>query len=152
MPVFSRTSRERLKQVDPDLRVLAYEVIKTYDHSIMCGFRTSEDQFELFKKGRKLVNGLWIITNKKKVVTYRDGLMKLSKHNFNPSKAMDAVPYIEGKGVTWNLNDCYLFAGYMMRAAEDLKILIRCGGDWDSDKDTTDQKFFDPTHFELVDI
>ncbi|RLG87046.1 MAG: hypothetical protein DRO18_03665 [Thermoprotei archaeon] len=43
--------------------------------------RSDEEQFRLFKKGRKqLPDGTWVIEDKSKVVTYIDGIHKKGKH------------------------------------------------------------------------
>ena len=69
------------------------EVLKYFDFAVTHGHRTPEEQFELFKKGRSLnMDGKWIITDRKKVVTYVDGYEKKSKHNAEPSKAIDMYP------------------------------------------------------------
>jgi hypothetical protein len=64
---------------------------------------------------------------------------------------MDLVPCVNGK-LSWNVLEDYAFAGYVLRVAEDLGIPIRCGADWDRDKDMTDQTFKDPCHFEIQGI
>ena len=93
MPQFSKKSKERLITCHQDLQTLFNYVIKYTDCSVIYGHRTPEEQFELFKQGRKLKNDIWVLENKKKIVTYKDGYVKKSKHNSNPSDAIDVVPY-----------------------------------------------------------
>lgn len=59
-------------------------------------WRSPEFQFELFKKGRELKNGKWVVVDKKKVVTEKDGT-KPSHHNVYPAQAIDV--YIKRNGV-----------------------------------------------------
>lgn len=43
-----------------------------------------------------------------------------------------------------------MFAGYVMRVADELGIKLRYGGDWDGDKKTADQSFNDLPHYEIL--
>ena len=133
MPYFSETSKKRLRTCHPDLQRLFNEVIKTYDCSIIWGHRDKKAQDKAFEDGYSKVR-------------YPN-----SKHNREPSEAVDAVPYIpELGGATWKERPLYFFAGYVKRLAEELNIAIRCGADWDSDENTEDQSLRDPAHFELI--
>jgi len=61
--------------------------------------------------------------------------------------AVDVAPY----PIDWDdLGGFYMFAGYVLRVAETMGIKIRYGGDWDGDRKTTDQRFKDLPHFELL--
>lgn len=51
-------------------------------------YRSPALQFELFKQGRELQNGVWVVVDRKKVVTEKDGT-KLSHHNVYPAQALD---------------------------------------------------------------
>jgi peptidoglycan L-alanyl-D-glutamate endopeptidase CwlK len=69
-----------------------------------------------------------------------------SRHNRNPSLAVDVVPY----PIDWDdLERFYYFAGYVKGVAQGLGIGIRWGGDWSMDNDFKDQTFNDFTHYEL---
>jgi peptidoglycan LD-endopeptidase CwlK len=136
MPKFSQESFSKLSTCEHDLQVLFYEVIKTFDCTILVGHRNEADQEIVFKTG-----------NSKKQ-------WPNSKHNKTPSRAVDVTPY----PVDWkNDKKFYWFAGYVMGIAQKLKDegkmthSIRYGGDWNGNKDITDQTFLDLTHFELVD-
>jgi len=129
---FSELSKTRLRTCHKDLRKLFNEIIKTFDCSIICGFRSKVAQDYAFKEG---------LSTKK----WPD-----SKHNASPSMAIDAAPYIEGVGPSWQDRRIYYFAGYVKRIAEEMGIKIRLGADWDSDNDTEDHNFRDAGHFELV--
>lgn len=46
-------------------------------------------QAALYAKGRELRDGKWVVVDASKVVTQKDGVVNLGKHNFYPSKAAD---------------------------------------------------------------
>ena len=111
-------------------RALGYGVM---DFSIDCGFRPKAIQDRLFKLGRSKV--IW----------------PNSKHNHLPSKAMDCVPYVNGKS-SWVKVHCCVLSGLIQAAAVEERIKLRWGGNWDMDSEPiTDQDFQDLVHFEEVD-
>lgn len=129
---FSKRSKENLASADVKLQQLFNEVIKEFDCTVICGHRTPEEQFELFRKGRERVDGWWKIVDKSKVVTNIDGFTKKSKHNYSPSKAVDVVPF----PLDWNDIDAFkLLASVVKRKAMELGIDVEWGGDWKSFKD-----------------
>ena len=135
MPMFSYESIQKLSGCHPELKILFNEVIKNFDCTILQGFRNKEDQEAAFKAGNTKLH-------------WPNG-----KHNAQPSLAVDAAPY----PVDWNNQKrMYWFAGYVMGIAQKLKDegkmthAVRYGGDWNSNKDITDQTFNDLVHFELV--
>jgi len=131
MPKFGKTSTARLATCHPDLQRLFNEVIKNYDCSILQGVRSKEEQDEYF-----------FGTPQRSKVQWPN-----SKHNKTPSMAVDVAPY----PIDWdNTNRFYHFAGYVLATADQMGIKIRFGGDWDSDKDFSDQTFNDLPHFELI--
>lgn len=154
MPSYSDKSRMELETCHSDLQILFNYVVNHYDCSIIYGNRAKQLQFELFKKGRKqLEDGSWVIEDVKKVVTYKDGYNKSSKHNFYPSKAVDAVPF----PIVWSdMRRMRMFVGFVLGVAQVLydkgiiKHKIRSGADWDRDWDLDDQRFNDVAHFEIV--
>ncbi len=129
MPSFSAKSRAILQTVHPDLALICNEVIQAYDFTVMEGHRTSARQDELFRLGKS---------------TLRAGE---SKHNQNPSRAVDIAPY----PIDWNNHRrFYLLAGFMFQAASQFDIALRWGGDWNGNWDHEDQTFHDLPHFELA--
>ena len=135
MPKFSQTSFSKLSTCHLDLQVLFFEVIRTFDCQVLEGHRGQEDQEKAYAAGNTQLH-------------YPNG-----KHNSQPSMAVDVSPY----PVDWNnANRFYWFAGYVMGVAMRLKEegkmqhALRYGGDWDSDKDITNNKFNDLVHFELI--
>lgn len=135
MPKFSKSSFSKLTTCHKDLQVLFFEVIKSFDCTILEGYRNQEDQEAAFAAGNSKLH-------------YPHG-----KHNNQPSLAVDAAPY----PLDWkNISRFYWFAGYVMGIAQRLKDegkithAIRYGGDWDSDKEIDEDKFKDLVHFELI--
>jgi peptidoglycan L-alanyl-D-glutamate endopeptidase CwlK len=152
MPTFSTRSTEKLQTCHQDLQTIFNYVIKHFDCTVIHGERTPELQFELYKKGRKQVGEAWVIEDRSKVVTYKDGHIKKSKHNTSPSIAVDVMPYpIEWK----NLDRARYFAGYVKGVARMLKEYgaieheIIWGNDWDNDTILKDQDFADIPHFQI---
>jgi peptidoglycan L-alanyl-D-glutamate endopeptidase CwlK len=128
MPAFGTRSKERLRGVDTRLRNVLNEVVKFYDITILEGMRTEDRQRELVTKGASQT-------------------MK-SKHI--EGKAVDIAPY---PVPDWKNKDQFVFmAGRVMQEADNQKIPVRWGGNWDRDNEVvTDQKFDDLVHFEITD-
>lgn len=149
MPKFGNRSKENLDTADKFLQLIFNQVIEYFDCSVLYGHRAPAEQFELFKQGRRLENGVWVIENKSKVVTYKDGTDKKSMHNEYPSLAVDVVPY----PLDWNdTKRFYMFVGFVRGVAYKLGIPLRVGADWDGDTEVKDQNFNDLAHFELLSI
>ena len=138
MPKYSTLSKGRLATCHEDLQTLFNEVIKYYDCTIVCGHRGEIAQNEAYAAGNSQVK--W----------------PNSKHNKWPSHAVDAAPF-EKTAIDWDKTQSAYFAGWVMALAARLfdegKIIhkIRCGIDWDMDNDVNDTKFWDSTHFEIID-
>lgn len=135
MPHFSHKSLEKLNQCDPELQLIFKTVIKYIDCSVICGHRTEKEQNKVLKNGKSKVG------------------FPLSKHNTNPSLAVDVVPY----PVDWeDKNRFYYFGGFVMATYEMLYLdgkvrkVLRWGGDWNRNHKFDDQKFHDLPHFELT--
>ena len=128
MPRFGRKSKERLATCEEDLQVLFKEVIKYVDCSILEGHRGKDRQNALYKEGKTKV------------------LYPRGRHNADPSRAVDVVPY----PVDWEDRErMTLFAGFVLGIASQMGLNIRWGGDWDQDFEVQDNKFDDFPHFEL---
>ena len=126
---FSTESESRLSTCHPDLQAICDRVIENYDFKVLEGYRSDERQDELFHVEKS---------------TLRAGE---SKHNNDPSLAVDIAPY----PIDWDdIARFYLLAGFMFQAAADLNVDIRWGGDWNRNWIHKDQKFFDLPHFELI--
>ena len=128
MYVFSKRSLDNLASCHTDLQKVLHEMIKVYDVSVICGHRGKAAQDEAFRAGKSKAR--W----------------GQSKHNSNPSMAVDIAPY----PIDWNnLNEFYYMAGLAMGIAHRLKAEgeithdVRWGGRFNS--------FFDGPHLELID-
>jgi peptidoglycan LD-endopeptidase CwlK len=128
---FSAASADRLATCHPDLQVVFQKVLYTYDCSILCGHRGPDEQHQAFVAGRSKLD--W----------------PKSKHNEEPSKAVDAAPYVNNR-LNYDSIQCAHFAGYVQATAISLGISIRWGGDWNRNQYIGDNTFNDLVHFELV--
>lgn len=72
---------------------------------LTCSHRPVEEQFELFKKGRRESDGGWVVADAKAVVTYVDGRTRLSEHNYKPSRAIDVLIKKPDGKITWDLTE-----------------------------------------------
>jgi len=137
MNTFSENSKQRLETCHRDLRTLFGNVIQDFDCTIVCGHRDKPEQDKAFAEGKSKLQ-------------YPN-----SKHNSNPSMAVDAAPYIDGK-INWTREQLLFFAGYVKSRADQLyktgviSHRIRLGADFSGDNDVTDEKFRDEPHFELI--
>ena len=151
---YSASSMKRLLTAHRLQQKLWMRVAETENCTIIFGHRPKEEQFELYKKGRAYDGYEWYVVNKDEVVTNCDGYKIASYHNHededgNPcSLAIDAGPYINGK-LSYDRGDCIYFAGRVMLHAELMGIPVVWGGDWDGDKDTSDNTLNDWVHFQL---
>lgn len=159
MAKFSNSSLSKLETVHPDLQTVFCEVINHFDCTVVYGRRLAEEQFELFKKGRRKNNkGDWIIweADSSKVVTFKDGFKKKSRHQPKAderlSDAVDVVPY----PIEWNnTNRMLYFIGFVLGTARMLKAQgkithdIISGVDWDNDTILKDHSFSDYPHFQI---
>lgn len=121
MPEFSPTSQTRLAGCDARLQTLFNDVIQHQDCAILVGHRCEADQNAACSSGKSEL--IW----------------PNSKHNSQPSLAVDAAP----SPVDWeNIESFKLFGMFVKLRAKALNIPIRWGGDFHS--------FKDYDHFELV--
>ena len=151
-----------LNQVDPDLRRLFVAVDARVATEILPStIRTKEQQLDYFTRGvSKTMDSKHLI-----VPGVRDF-----------SEAVDAGPYpmewpkefdwssIQGLQADeiaprirkWAAEywkawaRLYHYAGIVRTVAEDLKIGVRFGGNWDGDFDLKDQNFYDAVHYEKL--
>ena len=128
---FSNRSRIKLESVKPDLqKVFNNAIIESpFDFGITHGYRSTEEQKELYAKGR---------TKEGKIVTYVDGVHKKSRHQFR--EAVDIVCYNGGK-VTWDHKYYSEVAEHIKKIAKLVGVEIEWGGDW--------KRFKDYPHFQL---
>jgi peptidoglycan L-alanyl-D-glutamate endopeptidase CwlK len=125
---FGAASKKQLATCHSDLQRLFTEVVKHWDCQVIEGKR-SEAQHQI-----NLASGA--------------SRTQHSRHvsGAGPSMAADVAPY----PVKWNdYPRFYAFAGFVIGTAVQMGISVRWGGDWDSDRDFSDQTFNDLVHFEL---
>ena len=145
---FGEKSLERLATCHPDLQMIMKTaiLITDIDFGISEGHRSVERQKELYAQGR---------TSPGQVVTWVDGVTKLSKHNQNPSMAVDIFPWIQGK-IKWDNEHLSYLAGLihgvaeMLLAQELITHRIRWGGNFDMDGELVEESSTDRPHFELI--
>jgi len=92
------------------------------------GFRTTEDQQKLFRKG----------------VSKCDGINKKSYHQ--SGLAVDLVPWVNGKP-TWESKHAFYLAGAFMAYCNRMDLPITPGADWNRDGNLKDG--WDPCHFQI---
>lgn len=131
----TEVEKSRLATCEEDIQKVVNEVTKKWNINIIFGIRAKEDQDKAFAEGKTKLQ--W----------------PNSKHNSNPSKAIDMCPVeVVGKreSIDWKDRERFsLFAGYVLGIAEAMGVSIRWGGDWDQDTEVKDNGFDDLVHFEL---
>lgn len=129
---FGYSSIKQLETCHPLLQKVLNEAIKTYDFSVLEGFRNKEAQNKAYAEGK----------SKKQ---WPDG-----DHNKCPSEAADLIAY-DKDGMPWNDEVRFgVLIGHIQSAAIRVGVKIRCGLDWDMDGKSEDEKFKDLGHIELV--
>ena len=127
---FGRQSEKNMEGVDPDLVLVVRHALRygPMDIAVVCGIRGRAEQNRYNDIGKSKVR--W----------------PNSKHN--TGKALDCVPYVNGRP-SWNHYHCSVLAGGILLSAGVLGVPIRWGGNWDRDGEPiTDQQFQDLVHYE----
>jgi peptidoglycan L-alanyl-D-glutamate endopeptidase CwlK len=155
MPRFGSKSRRVLEECDDRFIKPLTDVVRWFDIALVEGHRDKETQNKHFKSGASKVP--W----------------PRSKHNTTPSQAIHVMPYHQKyKLITghpsqimdiavdndWSspradafVRETYAqMAGIVQQACRSHGFRVRWGGDWDQDNDTSDNKFDDLAHFEIV--
>jgi peptidoglycan LD-endopeptidase CwlK len=133
MPAFSGKSKAILATCHPDLQRLFNTVIKTFDCSPIDGYRNKKDQDAAVAGGKSKTP--W----------------PTSKHNSQPSMAVDVMPYpINWSDDPHNIEKLNFFGGYVMGVASQMGIKIRWGHDWDRNLTPDERGLVDRPHFELI--
>ncbi len=129
MPHFSKRSTKSLETCHPKIIRVMHEVIQWENFSVIWGQRGESAQNRLAEDGRSQKH--W----------------PNSQHNRIPSYAIDVAPW----PIDWTDNGRFmLLAGVIRYEARRQGIVLRWGGDWNQDGFTTDNKFNDLGHFELI--
>ena len=141
---FSEKSLERLSTCHADLQLVMNTAIgiSRVDFGISEGHRTVERQQELYNAHSDL--------------TECDGIIIKSKHNYEPSRAVDIYAWENGKK-TYRLEVMTYLGGLiegvsgMLHAAKQINHRIRWGGNFDMDGIIIEKhSFIDTPHFELI--
>jgi peptidoglycan L-alanyl-D-glutamate endopeptidase CwlK len=121
------------RNADPKLQAWLDELIKYTDFAIICSYRNKDAQDKA-------------VAEKKSKTPW-----PTSKHNSNPSQAVDIVPFSSHYGLMWNDSRAfYILAGHAKTIAQQMGLRLRWGGDWDNDNNLDDQKFNDLPHWEIL--
>jgi len=144
MPQLSQESDAMLMTCTSRIIKVMRVVIIHIDYKVIFGHRGVDIQQVLFAEGKSTI----------------DGVTKKSKHNFQPSQAIDIAPYpvlwpdeqgISREEALHRARRFDVLAGFVMGTAASLGYNFRWGGDWDHDWTYNDQKFHDLGHFEDMD-
>lgn len=123
-----------------DIQDVMFDLIQIMDVKPLEGFRNKERQNEMVELERSKLE--W----------------PNSKHNSQPSMAIDVVPYpVKWPDPlkypdTWHKYYArfYYMAGIILALGRARGLVFRWGGDWNRNNTFTDQSFDDLPHFELV--
>lgn len=132
---YSEKSKLYLATCHADIRNVFNTVIKHRDCTIIEGHRPEERQNKMKKAKRSQLK--W----------------PNSKHNKEPSLAVDVAPYFQSGDVHifWDDRLTFtLFAGLVLGIAHTKGIKLRWGGDWQNMGVVSKNKFNDLVHFELM--
>jgi peptidoglycan L-alanyl-D-glutamate endopeptidase CwlK len=135
MRKWGEKSKAAYDTLDPRLQHYLDRVLQEVaDISLVCGHRGQVEQNEAF----------YAMPQRSKL-QWPDG-----NHNEYPSKAVDFQPYPmpDSEHKLW-ASLAYV-AGRMIEMARQDGIVLRWGGDWNSNGDLTDQNFDDLFHIEIV--
>lgn len=116
-------------QLDSILQSIKDKLPQDYKCKLISAYRKSEDQLNLYKIGREFRNGAWRITDRNKVVTYKDGYVNKSRHNYLPCTAIDI-------GI-FDTNNKYVTEARLYNHVKEGKNFgLEWGGDWTNFKDS----------------
>lgn len=106
-----------------------HKVVEVRDCSVLCGYRSQEDQDKAFSDGYSRVR------------------FPHSKHNRLPSVAVDVVPY----PIAWeDIEGFKSFGFFVLGVAHAMDIPLLWGADWNMNYILTDERFVDMPHYELL--
>jgi len=129
-----KKSSRKLSDADPKLQT-AFRLIREqyrlkrpgYTLVLTDVFRHPKKQKAIYEQGR---------TKPGKIVTYADGYKKKGKHNYYPSKALDAAvkdPYLNS--ITWAVSLYKPLGKIIKKVSKETGIKLEWGGDWKKLKD-----------------
>ena len=153
-----KKSKKQYNTLHPDLQMIVSWGLKycAVDISLNEGHRPQAKQFEYYKKGRELRDGIWVLVRPKSKITNVDGYKIKGKHNYNPSLAVDFKAFVPNKPqLTWDAVHLTYIGASLIMIAEYLysegmiQHKLRWGGNWDKDGDLADNTLYDRPHVEL---
>ena len=127
---FSKKSKKLILECDKRIQDVLNEAIKYIDFSVIKGHRCRIEQNIAYNSG------------------YSNLLYPHSKHNKDPSLAVDIQPYPFPR--TNVRNEFTYLAGHIMAIAKSKGINLKWGGDWNRNNLVSDNNFNDLYHFEVV--
>ena len=134
MARIGRKSQAVIDSVDPALGSVITGALSAapadLDFSAISGHRTAEEQQILWAEGRELKNGVWVIIDRDRVVTYKDGINDKSRHQYK--RAVDVARYEKGRllwGDIFSIPLAYYIVGFA--AARGVQLTGGFRWDWD---------------------
>ena len=131
MATVGTRSDMNLRSVEPEIGNIVRAALEAappwLDFAVISGRRRVEDQQLLWFKGR---NRGGVIVKLELVVTYKDGIEKLSRHQ--SGRAVDIAAYEKGK-ITFDQREISARAGYIIGFAAARGIKLTGGVKWDWD-------------------
>lgn len=117
MPNFSQSSLDKLKTCDIRLQAIAHEAINEMDFTVICGRRGEDEQNAAFDTGHSKLR-------------YPN-----SRHNSNPSEAMDLAPIKNGT-IDWNdIQSFHTLWQIIKRIGNENKTPMEWGGEFKTLRD-----------------
>ena len=137
---YSKSSLAKIATVSVMLQEVCHEAMRIAnmrkmhcpDFGISYGLRTRHEQFDLYKKGRSFDGFEWHVVDRSKVLTYRDGHVLKSSHQY--AQAIDFFAYVDGKA-NYEPANMALIATCFMEAADNLGQQFEWGGSFKSISD-----------------
>lgn len=127
---WSQVSLNALEEIDPRLVAVIEEVRDLVDITIVSGYRSLEEQLQLYERGFSKV--------------------KSGKHNVYPSLAVDVQPYPLPHAQQDLREELSYIAGLFIAFGRKRGLTLRWGGDWDRDSRSRNNNFDDLYHIEIV--
>ena len=164
MPEYSNSSKAKLRTCDPDLQKLFNFVIEYLDNSILEGHRDEKTQNQYFAQGKSKVKFPFSKHNKLPSqavdsvpypIDWRfEGALinHIRKYLDLKPKSILNIADVEKEiiSIVENIERWFMYIGFVRGVASHMGIKLRSGADWNSDGYTSDQKFNDLPHFELI--
>ncbi len=132
MNKWGKSSAKHRQSIDWRLNAVSTQVLKLRDHSIIQGHRPEDEQNAAFDAGNSKLR-------------WPDG-----KHNSIPSTALDMRPHPWPKKKETQREDLAYLAGLYVALGSTMELTLRWGGDWDQDGESSDNRWDDLFHIEIV--